>query len=183
MNINDIKELRNRTQTSYAECKKALKECGNIDDAEQFLINKGLKLLDRTIDNTKAGMVHSYIHPGNQVGVLVEVHCKTDFVAKTEEFQLFVKELALQIASMKPKYLSKNDIPVGDEAKEYYKRRDVCDDVNMEDWYKEVCLLEQSYVRDGSKKIKELLAELINKVNEPCNIKRFVRWEIGDDSK
>lgn len=182
MNINDVKELRRRTQASYAECKRALQECKNVEEAEKFLVKKGLKMLDKVIDEGKAGSVYSYIHPGSQIGVLVEVHCKTDFVAKTKEFQDFLKELSLQIASMKPKYVSKSDIPASEDAVEYYKRRDFSDEeVDMEKWYEEVCLLEQLYVKDNSKTIKELLAELVNKVKEPCVVKRFVRWEVGSE--
>jgi len=193
MNIENIRTLRRRTQASYAECKKALIEADqNIEEAERILMSKGLRLVDSApTEDMEMGVVNSYIHTGGRVGVLVETHCRTDFVAKTEEFQHFVKEVALQVASMKPQYISRDDISDDELIAEYERRlarlENVGEKGNLEDlveaemvqWYAESCLLEQAYVKQGSKIVKELLAELINKVGEPCRIKRFVRWEIG----
>ncbi len=197
MDLEKIKTLRKRTQASYAECKKALAATNqNLEEAERFLMQKGLRMVDAVpSDNTEMGVVNSYIHPGGRVGVLVETHCKTDFVSKTEEFQQFVKEIALQVASMKPKYISRDDIPDAELIREHERRvarleregnpghlLDELAEAEMTQWFAEVCLLEQTYVRDNAKIVKELLAELINKVGEPCRIKRFVRWEIGSEN-
>jgi len=183
MNIENIKNLRKITQASYAECKKALKEANqDIKEAENILMKRGLRIINSAPTNeSEIGIVHSYIHPGNRIGVLVELHCDTDFVAKTEEFQRFAREIALQIASMKPKYISRDDVPEEDYLKEYDRRSNNSNpEAELVQWFSEVCLLEQTYIKDNSKIIKELLAELINKVNESCRIKRFIRWEIGN---
>lgn len=197
MDIEKVKALRQRTQASYAECKKALVATNqNLDQAEKFLMEKGLRMVDSIpTDKTEMGVVNSYVHPGGRIGVLVETHCKTDFVSKTEEFQQFVKEIALQVASMKPEYISRDDIK-DEELIEEFERRvarleregnpghllDELAEAEMKQWFAEVCLLEQTYVRNNSKIIKELLAELINKTGEPCRIRRFVRWEIGAEN-
>lgn len=197
MDLEKIKTLRNRTQASYAECKKALNEANqDLKQAERILMEKGLRVVDTApTDKSEAGLVHSYVHPGGRVGVLVETHCRTDFVAKTQEFQDFAKEIALQVASMKPSYISRDDIP-DDKLSEEFERRvarleregnpghllDELAEAEMIQWFAETCLLEQTYVKNNSKIVKELLAELINKVGEPCRIKRFVRWEIGADN-
>lgn len=124
MNLENIRTLRKRTQASYAECKKALIEANqDIKEAERILMAKGLRMVDAVpSEEMEMGVVNSYIHTGGRVGVLVETHCKTDFVAKTEEFQEFVKNIALQIASMKPQYISRDDIP-DEELIEEYERR------------------------------------------------------------
>jgi len=205
MNIKKIKTLREKTQASYAECKKALNESDqDIKLAEHILMEKGMKIVNapitmknssKTNNGLPTGVVSAYIHPGSRVGVLVETHCCTDFVARTDEFQKFVKEVALQIASMRPGYISSDDID-DDELIAERDRRIMCRDregvpghlidemvgAELVQWFSETCLLEQTYVKDNSKIVKELLAELINKVGEPCKIKRFVRWEIGADN-
>lgn len=197
MDLEKIKLVRSRTQASYSECKYALEQTkGDIDKACRFLGVKGMRMLNNN-STGENGIVYSYIHPGGRIGVLVEVHCETDFVARTEEFQQFAKEVSLQVASMKPEYVSRDSIPTEDFALEYNRRlglmlqegvSDLEDDsvkelVNAEmiQWFADVCLLEQPYVKDNSKIVKELLAELVNKVGESCRIKKFVRWEIGSD--
>lgn len=194
--IKNIKELRDITKASYADCKKALIEAnGNIEEAEVIVRNKGHAIIDkRTIDNSVQGLIHSYIHPGGRIGVLVEVKCSTDFVAKTDEFKQFAREIALQIAAMKPKFVSRADIPLDIISNEVSFRMerllkdgaDECSeefakllDAEMELWYSEVCLLEQTYIKDNKKRVQDLLAELITKVNETCRISKFNRWEIG----
>jgi elongation factor Ts len=199
MNLNNttrilkIKELRNRTQASYADCKKALNESGfELNKAEEFLMERGLREIDTPPNNNDIGVIYPYVHPGSRIGVLVEAVCETDFVAKTTEFQNFVKEMSLQIASMKPKFVSRKDI--GEEVATAERERRITRlekegnpghlleelaDAEMIQWYSEVCLLEQTYVRDNSKIVKELLAELINKTGETCRVSRFSRWEVG----
>jgi len=188
-----VKELRDRTQASYADCKKALEESDqDLDQAEKLLMINGLREIDSPPMVSDVGMIHSYVHPGNRVGVLVEVCCETDFVAKTDEFQKFVKEMTLQIASMKPTFVSRDDISEAilyaerdrrvDRLEKLGTERQLIEDLvdaEMIQWFSEVCLLEQTYIRENNKAIKELLAELINKTGESCRILRFSRWEIG----
>ncbi len=188
-----IKELRKRTQASYADCKKVLEESNqDLDRAEKLLMIKGLREINVPPVTTNVGMIHSYVHPGNKIGVLVEVTCETDFVAKTEEFQKFVKEISLQVASMKPTFVSRDDIGEDVLCAERKRRTDRLKnigatsnyinetiDAEMIQWFTEVCLLEQTYIRENSKTVKELLAELVNKTGESCRVVRFSRWEIG----
>lgn len=207
MNIEDIKNLRAKTQASYADCKEALLKSDNdINKAEEYLRIKGYNLIENVSKNTECGVIESYVHTGNRVGVLVEVKCQTDFVAKTEEFKTFAKEVAMQVASMKPKYIELKDIGLDKYAEEYEFRYDrlfkecveadrlfkecvEADEIlektklEMEQWVSEVCLLNQPYMRDGSKTINDLLAELANKTNEVCQITRFNRWEIGEETE
>lgn len=197
-NINQIKILRKKTAASYANCKKALIEAqGNLAEAEKLVRQKGLAIIEsNNVSNTDQGVVCSYVHPGDRVGVLIEVKCKTDFVAKTEEFKQFAKEMAMQVAAMKPKYVSRADVPLDTISKEVGFRieRLAKDgitekneefqkllDAEMDHWYAEMCLLEQLYIRDSKRNVKDLLADLIAKVDETCRISRFDRWEIGKE--
>jgi len=193
VNIQDIKTLRSKTQASYRACKEALLNSENLKDAEKYLIQKGLKVIDGTASDTNQhGVIKSYVHPGDRICAVVEIGCDTDFVAKTQEFQEFAKEIALQVASMKPLYTARSDISFEDETREMSFRQErlkkegldgeeleVALFNEMEQWFTEVCLLEQAYVRDGRKSVKELLAELVSKMQENCKIRRFARWEVG----
>jgi elongation factor Ts len=195
--IEDIKKLREKTQASYAHCKEALVESGgNFIEAQKYLTSKGLKVIDGTQpEKGRNGVVKAYVHPGDRVCAAVEISCKTDFVAKTEEFKSFAREIAMQIASMKPKFVSRDDIPFWRVAEEMSFRRDRLEkegrieDLDetilgeMEQWYSEVCLLEQTYVRDSKKSIKDILAELVLKTGETCRIERFLRWEVGTEGQ
>jgi elongation factor Ts len=144
----------------------------------------------------KHGAIKTYVHPGGQICAMVEAGCETDFVAKTEEFQNFIKEMALQVASMRPLFIDRSDISFEQEAQEMSSKMEGlrCDGYDgkslnaalfakMEQWFSEVCLLEQTYVRDSKKVVKEVLAELMLKVQENCKIRRFERWEVGEKSK
>jgi len=191
--IEDIKRLREKTQASYIHCKEALVESsGDLTKAQKYLTAKGLKIIDENRPEKSAnGVVRSYVHPGDRVCAAVEVSCNTDFVAKTEEFRSFAREIAMQIASMKPKYVSRDDIPFWRVAEEMSFRRDRLEREGdteeleetvhgeIEQWYTEVCLLEQTYVRDSKRSVKDLLADLILKTGETCRIERFMRWEVG----
>jgi elongation factor Ts len=199
--ISQIKTLREKTKAGYADCKKSLVESnGDLEEAEKILRRKGHTIIEgHIITDTDQGVICSYVHPGDRVGVLVEVKCKTDFVAKTEEFKQFAKEMAMQVAAMKPQYVSRADVPLDvisqevgyrigrlardgmtEEDEEFQKLLDA----EMDHWYAEICLLEQLYVRDGRKNVKDLLAELISQVDETCRVSRFERWEIGfEDEK
>ena len=195
INAKMIKELRDRTLAGFADCKKALVECdGDMGKAAEFLRKKGLVTAAKKSGRTAAnGLVHSYIHAGGKIGVLVEVNCETDFVAKTEDFINFVHELGLQIAAMNPQWLTPEDIPEEIIAKE----KEIRAAVNLETgkpekmiekivegqirkWYSEVCLMEQPFVKEPKTNIKTLLTELIARIGENCKVRRFVRWEVGE---
>jgi elongation factor Ts len=191
----DVKELRDRTLAGFADCKKALVECdGDMDKAAEFLRKKGLVTAAKKAGRTAAsGVVHSYIHSGGKIGVLVEVNCETDFVAKTDEFQAFVHDLGMQIAAMNPRWMTPEEVPA--EAVE--KEREIRTaqaieggkpekvvpkivDGQIKKWYKDVCLMDQPFVKENKKDIKTLLTELVARVGENCKVRRFVRWEVGE---
>jgi len=190
-----VKELRERTLAGFTDCKKALAECeGDMEKATEYLRKKGLATAAKKAGRTAAaGLVHSYIHAGGKIGVLVEVNCESDFVAKTNEFQEFVKEMGLQIAAMNPRWLVSEDIPPEVLAKEREIRNEqnktsgkpanVIEKIvegQIKKWYTEVCLLDQPYVKEPKKDIRTLLTELVAKIGENCKVRRFVRWEVGE---
>lgn len=198
IDIKNVKTLRERTQAGYTDCKKALVSSGgDIEKAEEYLREKGRALIDKDVTTSmEAGVIEAYIHPGNRVGAIVEVKCQTDFVAKTEEFRGFAKEISIQVASMRPRYISRADVPLDVISKEVGYRIERLEregsseedlqkqlDAEMEQWYSDVCLLEQAYVRDSKKAVKDLLAELISKTDETCRVHKMERWEIGMEEK
>jgi elongation factor Ts len=190
-----IKDLRERTGSGMADCKKALVECeGNIDNAIEFLRKKGLaKAAKKAGRVATEGAITSYIHGGGRIGVLVEVNCETDFVARNDDFVAFTREVSLQIAAMSPMYVSDEEIPeqlVAKErevrvatAKESGKPDNVVDkivDGQIAKWKKEICLLDQAWVKDDKKTIGQLQQELVAKIGENIRVRRFVRWELGE---
>ena len=190
-----VKDLRVRTGAGVVDCKKALQEAkGNVDAAIDYLRRKGLAAAAKKAGRIATdGLVSSYIHAGGKMGVLVEVNCETDFVAKTEDFQGFVKNIAMQIAAANPQYIRREEIPseVLEKEKDIYqtqaleggKPAKVIDKIvegKMERFYSEVCLLEQTYIKDSDLTIKELLDAMIGKVGENITIRRFVRFQLGE---
>ena len=190
-----VKELRDRTLAGFADCKKALVECeGDMDRAAEFLRKKGLVTAQKKAGRTAAsGVVHSYIHGGGKIGVLVEVNCESDFVAKTDQFQEFVHDIGMQIAAMNPRWLTPDEVPAEEiekekeirtaQARESGKPDKVIPKIvegQIKKWYSEVCLLEQPYVKENKKTISTLLTELVAALGENCKIRRFVRWEVGE---
>jgi elongation factor Ts len=190
-----VKDLRQRTGAGIVDCKVALEESkGNMEAAIDFLRRKGLaKAAKKAGRIATEGLVASYIHPGGKIGVLVEINCETDFVAKTEEFQNFVKNMAMHIAAANPQYVRREDIPadVIEKEKEIYriqalesgKPEKVIDKIvegKMERFYSEVCLLEQTYIKDPDLTVKDVLDALIAKVGENITIRRFVRFQLGE---
>lgn len=190
-----VKELRELTLAGFTACKKALVECeGDMDKAAEFLRKKGLVTAAKKAGRTAAdGVVHSYIHGGGKIGVLVEINCETDFVAKTDQFKAFVRDVGMQIAAMAPRYLTADEVPPevlekereirSAQAKETGKPENVIPkivDGQIKKWYSEICLLEQAYVKENKKTIQQLLTELIATIGENCKIRRFVRWEVGE---
>ncbi|MGE5182804.1 MAG: translation elongation factor Ts [Acidobacteriota bacterium] len=194
-----IKDLRERTGAGMSDCKKALTEVGgDMDKAIDYLRAKGLaKAAKKAGREATEGLVVSYIHSGGRIGVLLEVNCETDFVARGEDFVNFTKEVALQIAAMNPLYVKKDDVPASSiehernvlvaKAKEDPKNANKPDQVlakitegQITKWVKEICLLDQAWVKDPDKTIDQLQQELIAKIGENIKIRRFVRFELGE---
>jgi elongation factor Ts len=190
-----IKDLRERTGAGMSDCKKALVEVeGDVDKAIDYLRTKGLaKAAKKAGREATEGSVVSYIHGGGRIGVLVEINCETDFVARNEDFQGFTREVALQIAAMNPTFVRKDE--VGQDyidrerevllakAKESGKPEQVVQkmvDGQISKWMKEICLLDQPWVKDADKTMEQLQQELISKIGENVKIRRFVRFELGE---
>jgi elongation factor Ts len=190
-----VKELRDATAAGILDCRKALEATGgDFAKAVDFLREKGLAQAAKRMDRTaQEGMIHAYIHAGGRIGVMVEVNCETDFVARTEEFQGFVNDVALQIAAMGPLAIERNDIPAEvleheralyrAQALEEGKPESVIDRIvegRMEKFYKQACLLEQDFIRDEDQTIDQLLKTQISKTGENIIIRRFARYELGE---
>jgi|YelNatPaOPRAMG01_1025707.scaffolds.fasta_scaffold08246_9 elongation factor Ts len=173
MNLELIKKLREMTSASIGDCRQALEEAGqDLTKAIQILRKKGLEIAQQKKDRVaREGRVEGYIHPGNKIGVLVEVNCETDFVARNEEFLRFTRDIALQVAATNPIYISKEDVP----AQELEKHKQ-----DLEEFLKSVCLLEQPFIKDTKITVKDYLAELIAKIRENIVIRRFVRYKLGE---
>ena len=189
-----VKELREKTGAGMLDCKKMLEKTdGDIDKAIDALREKGLASASKKAGRIASeGMVASYIH-GGRIGVLVEVNTETDFVAKNEEFQQFVKDVAMQVAASNPTYVSKEEVPVEEIEKESEilkqqalnegKPENIAEKMvkgRIEKYYKEVCLLEQAFIKDSDYVVKDVLANLISKIGENIKIRRFVRYEVGE---
>jgi len=190
-----IKELRERTGSGMADCKKALVECeGDTEKAIDYLRKKGLaKAAKKAGRVATEGAVSSYIHSNGRIGVLVEINCETDFVARNEAFQEFARDVAMQIAALNAQYVSSDEVPAEviekersirlATAKESGKPDKVIDkivDGQITKWLKEICLLDQAWVKDGDKTISALNQELIAKLGENIKIRRFARYELGE---
>ena len=190
-----IKELRERTGAGIMDCKKALEKTqGNLEKAIDELRKKGLaKAKKRAGRTAKEGLVHAYIHAGGKIGVLVEVNCETDFVARTKAFQDFVKEIAMQIAAANPLVVNKEQLSseIIEREKEIYRQQalssgkpekiiDRIVEGKLQKFFEEACLVEQPYIRDQSIKIKDLLNELVAKTGEKIVVRRFVRFQLGE---
>ena len=190
-----IKDLRERTGAGMADCKKALVEVdGDVDKAIDYLRTKGLaKAAKKAGREATEGAVVSYIHGGGRIGVLVEINCETDFVARNEDFQAFTRDVALQIAAMNPQFVRKEEVVAGvvdrerevllAKAKESGKPDQVVQkmvDGQISKWMKEICLLDQAFVKDPDKTIEQIQQELIAKIGENIKIRRFVRFELGE---
>jgi elongation factor Ts len=190
-----IKDLRERTAAGMADCKKALVETeGDIDKAVDFLRKKGLaKAAKKAGRIATEGAVASYIHAGGRVGVLVEINCETDFVARNEDFQEFVKEVSLQIAAMNPQFVSSDEVPADVVAAERAIHRaknleagkpekivDKITDGQVTKWLQEICLMDQPWVKDDKKTITTLQQECVAKLGENIKVRRFTRYELGE---
>ncbi|KUG29672.1 translation elongation factor ts [hydrocarbon metagenome] len=193
-----VKTLRDKTGAGMMDCKKALQECGGVEDkAVSWLREKGLsKAQKRAGRATTEGVVGSYIHSNGKIGVMVEVKCETDFVARSERFQEFAKNVAMQIAAANPVCLSSEEVPADLLAKEreIYKNQAMAEgkpeqiaekivDGRVKKYYKEVCLLEQPFIKDDKVSIQELLNELVGVLGENVQIGRFCRFALGEDAQ
>jgi elongation factor Ts len=194
VDIQTVKTLRERTGAGVLDCKKALVACdGNIDKAIDVLREKGLaKAISKSSREAGDGMVFTYIHAGGKLGVLVELNCETDFVAKTEDFQGLGKEIAIQVAATDPSFIRPEDVPadVVEHEKGLYRVQLEAEKKPEQVWekiiegklgayYKENCLMQQPYIRDESKTIDELIKAMIAKTGENIVVARFVRFKIG----
>ncbi|WP_274361451.1 translation elongation factor Ts [Paenibacillus thermotolerans] len=190
-----VKELREKTGAGMMDCKKALEEAnGDIQKASELLREKGLAAAANKAGRIATeGLVESYIHANGRIGVLVEVNCETDFVAKTDAFREFVRDVAMQIAAASPKYVRREEVPQEDleKEKEILKNQALNEgkpahivekmvEGRMSKFYEEYCLLEQSFIKDQDKTVQQLVNEKISTIGENITIRRFVRFELGE---
>jgi len=192
-----VRKLREETGAGIMECKSALAECsGDLEKAREALRKKGLAAAAKKAGRTASeGMIGSYIHPGAKVGVLVEVNCETDFVARTPEFQSLVKDIAMHVAASSPLYVTKEEVPpaVLEHEKEIYKAQAAAQgkppniaeriaEGKLKDYYSTFCLLEQSFVKDQAKTVGQLVQEKIALIKENIVIRRFARFKVGEEA-
>ena len=192
-----VKELRDKTNAGMMDCKKALEETGGeMEKAIDLLRQKGLAVAQKRAGrSTSEGVVQTYIHAGGKLGVMVEVNCETDFVAKTDDFQNFAKDVAMHVAAMSPLAVKREDIPedvVAREAEIYKKQamdsgkpENIAEKMvtgKLDKFYSEVSLMEQKFVKNPDLSIQDLLNDLIAKMGENITVKRFVRFQVGTDA-
>ena len=192
-----VQELRRKTSAGIMDCKKALKETGgDLEKSIEYLRKKGINAAAlKAHRKALCGKIESYIHLDGKIGVLLEVNCETDFVAKTDIFNDFVKDVSLQIAALDPRYINKEDVPVDvlekekdifrTQAEKSKKPAAVIEKIvegKVGKYYQEVCLLDQAFIKDSGKNIKILLLETIAKLGENIVVKRFVRFKLGEES-
>lgn len=191
-----VKELRDKTGIGMMDCKRALGETGgDFDKAAEWLRKKGIATAEKRADRpTKEGVIFAYVHPGDKLGVLVEVNCETDFVARTDDFKHFAKDAAMQIAAMSPIVVRREEVPEEalEREKEIYrtqaanegKPEKVLDRIvagRLEKFYQEACLMEQPFVKDAEKTMQDILTELIARTGENITVRRFIRFRLGGD--
>ena len=190
-----VKELRERTGAGFMDCKNALVEAdGDVEKATAILREKGLAAAAKKAGReAREGLVSSYIHPGGRVGVLIEVNCETDFVARTDEFQKLVRDLAVQVAALAPSYVDADSIPAADlEARKAELLADEATqkkpenirpqivDGQLKKWYSQVCLYDQPF-RDEDRTVRDLVTEKISTIGENIRVRRFIRYALGEE--
>ena len=195
MTTTSVKELREKTGAGIMDCKKALAECeGDQEKAVDYLRRKGLAAAAKKASQVASeGLVGAYIHPGGKIGVLVELNCVTDFVARTPEFQALLKDVAMQIAAANPRYIRPEDVPPGEieREREIYRRQaldsgkpeKVAEKIvegKMERFYSEFCLMEQAFIKDPDRKVGELIQETVARLGENIQVRRFARYHLGE---
>ncbi len=191
----NVKELRERTGAGFMDCKNALVEAdGDVEKATAILREKGLAAAAKKAGReAREGLVSSYIHPGGRVGVLIEVNCETDFVARTDEFQKLVRDLAVQVAALAPSYVDADSIPAADlEARKAELLADEATQKKPENirpqivegqlkkWYSQVCLYDQPF-RDEERSVRDLVTEKVATIGENIRVRRFVRYALGEE--
>ena len=190
-----VKQLRDKTGAGMMECKKALQEAnGDLAEAEVILRKRGIASASKKAARaTKQGVIGTYIHPGSQLGVMVEINCESDFVARTDDFQQLVHDVAMQIAAADPQFLRKEDVTsdllekekeiARDRARAEGKPEKILDKIvegRLSKYYEEVCLYEQPFIKDNAVTVGQLIATKIGKLGENIAIARFVRMKVGD---
>jgi elongation factor Ts len=195
LNATVVKELREKTGAGFMDCKKALAETGgNLEKAVDYLRQKGLAAAAKKADRVAAdGAVGAYVHPGGKIGVLVEINCQTDFVARTTEFQTLLKDMAMQIAAASPRYVKREEVSGDEIAKEreiYYRQalesgkpEKVIEKIvegKMERFYSEVCLLEQAFIKDPDRKVRDIINDAVTRMGEKIEVRRFACYHLGE---
>ena len=190
-----VKHLREKTGAGMMDCKRALEESnGDVEAAIEYLRKKGAATAAKRADReTNQGVVEAYIHAGGRIGTMVELNCETDFVAKTADFKQLAHDIAMQIAAMNPHFITKDDVDQATIAKEIeiYRQQAINEGKpahiaekiaqgRLEKFYQEVCLLEQSFIKDSGKTIKDLISEATGKIGEKISIRRFQRFHLGE---
>ena len=191
-----VMELRGKTGLGMMDCKKALQETeGNLDEAVDYLRKQGMAAVEKRAGRQASeGLITSYIHPGDRLGVLAEVNCETDFVARTEDFQKFVKDIAMHIAASRPLAVERDDLDGEaierersiylEQAKNEGKPDHIAEKIvtgRLEKYFQEVCLLEQPFVKNPDQTVKDLVVELTAKVGERITIRRFACFRLGEE--
>jgi len=198
VNATVVKELREKTGAGIMDCKKALTETrGDIEQAVDYLRKKGLAAAAKRADRIAAdGAVGAYVHPGGKIGVLVELNCETDFVARTTEFQTLLKDIAMQVAAANPRFVRREDVSAAEfdkekgiyrqQALESGKPEKVVEKIvegKMERFYSEVCLLEQPFIKDPDRKVADIVNEAVARLRENIQIRRFARYNLGEGAQ
>jgi len=190
-----VKQLREQTGAGIMDCKAALSESdGNFEKAIEWLRKKGAASAQKKVGRaTNEGVVEAYIHPGSRLGVLLEVNCETDFVAKTEDFKTLARDLAMQVAASSPRYVKREEVPpeIVEKEMEIYRTQaqnekkpaNVTERIaqgKLEKFYQEVALLDQSFIRDPNRTVNQLVTDVIAKLGENIIVRRFVRFQLGE---
>jgi elongation factor Ts len=198
VNAENVKKLREKTGAGFMDCKNALNEAdGDMEKAVDLLRQKGIDVaMSREGKAAEEGVISSYVHAGNQIGVLVDLRCETDFVARTDEFREFGRDIAMQVAAMHPRWVSPDDVPeealererevLTQQALEEGKPEHIVEKMvegRMQKFYSDVCLLNQPFIRDDSLTIEDKLNELIATTGERVLINRFVRYQVGEEAE
>jgi elongation factor Ts len=195
VNASTVKDLREKTGAGVMDCKKALADCaGDLEKAVDYLRRKGLAAAAKKMGRVAAeGLVGAYIHAGGKIGVMVEINCETDFVARTPEFQALLKDLAMQVAAASPRYIRREEVSPEEleREREIYRRQaldsgkpeKIADKIvegKMDRFYSEVCLLEQAFIKDPDRKVAGLLQDAVARLGESIQVRRFMRYQVGE---
>ena len=194
MSLDLVKELREKTGAGLLDCQKALAEAGDVEKAIRILREKGLaKAAKRATRAATEGTVGAYIHPGGKIGVLIEVNCETDFVAKTSEYQGLVKDLAMQVAAASPRWVRREEVPAAelDAERAIYRKQAVQSgkpekvlerivDGQLERFYKDTCLLDQPFIKQSDRSVGEIVQEAAGRFGENVTVRRFARFQLGE---